>query len=148
MVMKGSVLPNHIPVNNYELIVAGLPQLLFTEISGLDDETEGVDLPDRTRASGGNDTGAKEFTAMMFEHHSVELAALQLWLVQGRDPVDPLYKKIGTLIKRNIAGEIATTRTMTGLWVRMRTDPDLELANPGDPAMIQWTFSADTVEPV
>lgn len=148
MVMKGSVQPNHIPVNNFELIVVGLPAILFTEIAGLEDETQTVDLPDRTRASGGNDTGAKEFTAMMFEHHTVERAALELWFKQGRDPVDPLYKKIGTLIKRNIGGQVASTRTLTGLWITQRTDPDLDLANEGEPAMIEWTFSADSVESV
>jgi len=148
MTMKGSVQTNHIPVNNFELIVVGLPPILFTEISGLEDETQAVDLPDRTKASGGNDTGAKEFTGMMFEHHTVERAALELWFKQGRDPVDPLYKKIGTLIKRNIAGEVASTQTMTGLWITKKKNPDLDMANEGEPAMIEWTFSADSALPV
>lgn len=148
MVMKGSVKPNHIPVNNFELIVIGLPPILFTEISGLEDETQTVDLPDRTKASGGNDTGAKEFTGSMFEHHTVERAAMELWFKQGRDPVDPLYKKAGTLIKRDISGAVASTTTLVGLWVTKKGTPDLDLANEGDPAMLEWTFSADSALPV
>ena len=145
--MKGSVQPNHIPVNNYELIVVGLPGILFTEISGLEDETESTQMPDRTVVSGGN-VLPTEFTAMMFEHHTVERAALELWLKEGRDPVSPLYKKIGTLIKRTIGGQIGSTKTLTGLWVKKSSGADLELANEGEPAMIEWTFSTDSVQPV
>ena len=147
MVMKGAVLPKHIPVNNYELIIVGLPPILFTQVSGLEDETESVNLPDRTRASGGN-SGPIEFTALSFEHHTTELAALELWRRQGKDPVDPLYKKVGTLIKRNISGELVTTRSLFGLWITKRKDADLDLANEGEPAMIEWTLSADKVESI
>lgn len=142
--MKGAVLPKHIPVNNFELIVIGLPPILFTEVSGFEDETEKVNLPDRTVASGGN-RKAIEFTAMSFEHHTIELAALEFWRLQGSDPVDALYKKIGTLIKKNISGEISRTRSLLGLWITKRKDADLDLANEGEPAMIEWTFSADSV---
>ena len=37
MVMQGTVQPGHIPVNNYELIVVGLPPIVFSTISGLED---------------------------------------------------------------------------------------------------------------
>ena len=145
--MKGSVLPNHIPVNNYELIVVGLPKLFFTQISGLEQETQSVDMPDRTVVSGGNKT-AVEFTGMIFEHHTVELAAMEVWRNQGVDPVDPAYKKIGTLIKRRIDGSVGTTRTLTGLWIKNRSDSDLDLANEGEPAMVEYTFSCDDLAAV
>lgn len=147
MVTKGSVQPNHIPVNNFELLVIGLPPILFTQVSGLGQETESVDMPDRTVVSGGN-VSATEFTAMMFEHHITELAAMELWRREGVDPVSPTYKKVGTLIKRGINGEVVTTRSMIGLWVKQRQDADLDLANEGEPAMIEWTLSADKVESV
>ncbi len=147
MVMKGSVQPNHIPVNNYELIVIGLPPLLFTKISGLEEETEKTTLPDRTVASGGN-TKPIEFVATSFEHHAVELAALELWRREGVDPVTPTYKKIGTLIKRSIGGQVATTRSLIGLWITKRKDSDLDLANEGEPAMVEWTMSADKPESI
>lgn len=145
--MKGSVEPNHIPVNNYELIVVGLPKILFTTISGLEEETESVDLPDRTSASGGNSKPV-EFTATSFEHHTVELAALEAWRREALDPVSALYKKVGTLIKRGIEGNIVSTRTLIGLWVQKRKDADLDLANEGDPAMIEWTMKTDKLESV
>lgn len=145
--MKGSVQPNHIPVNNFELFVIGMPPILFTEVSGLEQETESADMPDRTVVSGGN-VKATEFTAMMFEHHRVELAALELWRREGVDPVSPTYKKIGTLIKRSIDGQIASTRTITGLWIKKRTDADLDMANEGEPAMVEFTFSADKIESI
>lgn len=147
MVMKGSVQPGHIPVNNYELLVVGLPPILFTEISGLEQETQSVDMPDRTQVSGGNVTGT-EFTASMFEHHTVELAALELWRLEGVDPVTPTYKKTATIIKRNINGDIASTRTLTGLWIKGRSDSDLELANEGEPAMVEFTMWADDVQSI
>ncbi len=147
MVMKGSVQPNHIPVNNYELIVVGLPPLLLTQISGLEEETEGADMPDRTHVSGGN-TKPVEFTMMSFEHHAVETAALEVWRREGIDPVTPTYKKVGTLIKRSINGEIASTRTLIGLWVKKRKDADLDLANEGEPAMIEWTMRTDKLESI
>ena len=52
--MKGSIQADHIPVNKYEFLVVGIPGLVFTEISGLEQETESVVLPDRTTASGGD----------------------------------------------------------------------------------------------
>ncbi len=147
MVMKGSVQGNHIPVNNYELIVVGLPPLLLTAISGLEEETEAVDLPDRTKASGGNSKPV-EFTATSFEHHTTELFAMEFWRREGLDPVTVTYKKVGTLIKRSIDGELGTTRTLIGLWITKRKDADLDLANEGEPAMVEWTFSADKLESI
>jgi len=147
MVLKGAVLPNHIPVNNYELQVAGLPAILFTELSGLEEETEAVDMPDRTQVSGGNSKPV-EFTGMSFEHHTVELAALEAWRREAIGNVTATYKKVGTLIKRGIDGNVITTRTLIGLWVKKRKDADLDLANEGEPAMVEWTFSTDKVESI
>jgi len=149
MVLKGAVQPNHIPVNSFELIVIGLavPTIFLTEITGLDQETEKVDLPDRTVASGGNKK-ALEFTAMSFEHHTEELSALEAWRQEGVDPVTPTYKKTATLIKRGIEGQVLTRRALTGLWIPQRKDADLDVANEGDPAMVEWSFSADDVDTV
>lgn len=147
MVLKGAVQPGHIPVNNYELIVVGLPKILFTQISGIEEETQKVNLPDRTVASGGNKLPV-EFTGMSFEHHRVEVAALEFWRIEGVDPVSVTYKKLANLIKKNIHGTIVSTKTLIGLWVTKRKDADLDLANEGEPAMVEWSFSADDTKPV
>lgn len=145
MALKGAVQPGHVPVNNFELIIAGLPPIFFTQISGLTDETESINLPDRTVASGGNSLPL-EFTAMSFEHHTVERAALLLWQAEGVDPVSKTYKKAGNLIQRNIHGDIVSTRTLTGLWIKSSQTSDLDIANEGEPSMLEWTFSADSVK--
>lgn len=147
MVMKGIIEENHIPVNNFELLIPTLPPIFFTEISGLEEETQSVDMPDRTKVSGGNTTPI-EFTAMSNEHHTTELAALELWRREGIGNVSPTYKKAGTLIKRRIDGSVGTTRTLLGLWITKRKDADLDVNNEGDSAMIEWTFSADKVESI
>jgi len=147
MVMKGAVQPNHIPINNFELIVIGIPPIFLTKISGLEEETESTDLPDRTTASGGN-TKPVEFTMMSFEHHAVELAALELWRREAIGNVTSTYKKIGTLIRRSIDGNVATTRTLTGLWIKKRKDSDSDVADEGAPAMIEWTMRTDKVESI
>ena len=50
--MKGIIKPDHIPVNNFDLLVAGLIDLTAVEVSGIEDTLQTIDLPDRTRASG------------------------------------------------------------------------------------------------
>jgi hypothetical protein len=147
MVMKGAVQPDHTPKNNFELIILGLPPILITEFSGLEQETESAEMPDRTVVSGGN-VKATEHDIKTFEHHAVETAALELWRREGIDPVSPTYKKTGTLIKRSISGAIASTRTVTGVWIKKRTDDDLELANEGEPVMITWLLSIDKIESI
>jgi hypothetical protein len=52
--MKGAIAPDHIPVNKYQLLVAGVIPLTITEVSGIEDELQTTELPDRTVASGGN----------------------------------------------------------------------------------------------
>ena len=145
--MKGVIKEDHIPINKYEIIVAGMPPLLFTEILGLEKELQTTDLPDRTTASGGN-TGPVEFTAKQPMHHTVEVAAMELWLQEGQDPVTPTYKKAGTLIRKSLTGNVVNTTTIIGLYVSKKKEPDLEMANEGEMAAIEWTFKADDSLPV
>lgn len=147
MVMKGSVKPNHAPVNNFELLIVGLPPILFTKVGGIEQEIEAVDMPDRTQVSGGNVKGV-EFPVEMFEHHVVERAAMDIWFEEAKDNVTPTYKKVGTLIKKGIDGSIVSTQTLIGLWIKKRKTSDLDLANEGEPAMVEYTMWADDVLPV
>lgn len=146
MVMKGTVQPNHIPINNFELLLIGTasPSFFFTEVSGVEQETETVEMPDRTMASGGN-VKASEVTAKMLMHHTIELAALEIWRLEAIGNVTPTYKKIGNLIHRDNAGSIKSTRTWLGIFPKKRKDPDNDVKNEGDPAEVEWTFSIDEV---
>jgi len=147
MVLKGSVLPDHIPVNNYEMIVVGLPRIFFVTVSGIEEELQVVNLPDRTQASGGN-TLPVEFTASNMMHHSVERAALEIWFKQGQDPVDPLYKKAAMLIHKTLSGSPNGRFALTSIFISKRKLPDLDKNNDGEPAMIEWTFKADDILPL
>ena len=146
MPVRGAILPDMMPVNKYQLIVPGLPALTFTTLSGMEEELEKSELPDRTVASGGN-TKAQELTATQPMHHTVEVAAMELWFKQGQDPVSPGYKKAATLIHKSNSGAILRTYSLIGMFAMKRKLPDLDMANEGEMAVIEWTFSVDAVLP-
>jgi len=145
--MKGTIQPDHMPVNNFELLIIGLPPLTPIEVSGLEDELETVDLPDRTKASGGN-RKASEFTMKIPMHHTVEMAACEIWFVEGQDPILPTYKKGGTLIHKSLSGNVMRTYTIIGVFISKRVLPDLEMANEGEMAAVEYTVSVDDILPI
>lgn len=145
--MKGVIKPDHIPVNKYQLIIIGLPPLNPIEISGMEDELETVDLPDRTVASGGN-RKATEFTMMIPAHHTLEVAGCEAWFLEGQEPVSPGYKKAGTLLLRSISGETIRSRSLIGAFISKRADPDLELVNEGEMAAYEYTVKIDDILPI
>lgn len=144
--MKGVLAPDHIPKNKYQLRVTGLPPITFTAVSGLEEELETVDLPDRTTASGGN-TKPIEFTARMPTHHVTERIAMENWFSECQDPVPESYKKIGTLIKQSISSLASVSYMLHGLYVCKRSTQDLEMENEGELDEIEWTFKADQIFP-
>lgn len=147
MAIRGSIKEDHIPLNKFKLKVTGLPNLTFTKIGGLEEELETVTLPDRTTATGGN-TKAIEFDAELPLHHTVEVAAIEAWWKECRDPVSPTYKKAGTLIQESGSGQIRRTWALTGLYPKKRATPDLDIENEGEMAVLALSFVADTMDPV
>jgi len=146
MGLKGKIEENHIPKNNFELIVVGLPPILFTEVGGITEELDTVDLPDRTVASGGN-TKATELTVMQPSHHDVEVLAMEAWYKEAQDPVTPTYKKVGILTKKDIGGNIVRSYTLQGAFPKSRALQDLSLENEGEMDTIEWTLSVDDILP-
>lgn len=145
--MKGTIKPNHIPVNKYLLKILTLPDITPTKISGLEEELETTDLPDRTRATGGN-TKSSEITITIPLHHTVEQAAMEVWFQECQDPVSPTYKKAGTLLMKPISDSgKPVVRTLVGVFVSKRKDPDLEMMNDGEMAVVEWTLSIDQIKP-
>ena len=142
--MKGVLAPDHIPKNKYTLRVLGLPPITFTAVGGLEEELETVDLPDRTRASGGN-TKPIEFTVRVPTHHVVERIAMENWYQEGKDPVLPTYKKVGTLTKRSLSNIAFVSYIITGLFISDRKTQDLEMENEGELDEIEYTLSGDNV---
>ena len=145
--IKGVILPDHVPVNKYQLIVAGLPPLLFTAIGGIEEEIDAVDLPDRTPQTGGRKKPI-EFEVTQPMHHNLERAAMELWFVECQDPVSPLHKKIGTLTMFSGTLFNQPSWTLLGLWVSKRALPDLDLDNDGEMATIVWTLKASEMLPL
>ncbi|MGD9749382.1 MAG: hypothetical protein AB7W59_00140 [Acidimicrobiia bacterium] len=145
--MKGVIRPDHIPVNKYELRVIGAPTLVLTEVSGIEDELETTDLPDRTVASGGNRKSV-EFTIMQPMHHGPEVAYMETWYRESQDPVAPSYKKAGTLLHSSLSGITTRGYQLVGLFPSKRKLPDLEMENEGEIALIEWTMKADDILPL
>ncbi len=141
--MKGAILPDHMPINKYQLIVEGLPPILFTAIGSIEDELQTVDLPDNTTASGGNKNPV-EFPGSVPAHHP-EVYFLDAWFTEGQDPVSPTYKKIATLVLKSGTGLNLKPYPLTGLYISKRATPDLEMENDGEMAVIEYTFKGDQI---
>lgn len=147
MTAKGTIKEDHIPLNKYTLKVAGLPDLTFTKVGGIEEELETVDLPDRTVASGGH-TKAIEFDVELPMHHTVEVAAMEAWFRSARDPVAPDYKKPATLVQSSNTGNIVRSWSMLGAFPSKRATPDLEMENEGEMAVLAYTLRADSIDPI
>jgi len=147
MGVKQTLKPDHIPVNKYKMLIAGVLALTFTKVSGIEYTLGVADLPDRTRSPGGN-ANATEFTVEQPLHHLAEVAAMELWFEGCQDPISSTAKKAVTLIMTSGTGARIKTYTMTGVWPSARKTPDLDYANDGDMAVIEWTFQADDMLPV
>lgn len=145
--IKGTIQPEHIAVNKYELIVVGLPKLTPISIGGIEQELNTVALPDRTKASGGN-TNATETTIQIPLHHKVEIAAMEKWYLDSQDPVDPKYKKSAALIIKRISQKDGAAFSWSGVFPTKRKLPDLEMANDGEMAVAEYTLSIDDISPV
>jgi hypothetical protein len=147
MAIKGVILPDHVQVNKYQLTVAGLPPLLFTAISGIEEELDAVDLPDRTPQTGGRVKGV-EFEVTQPLHHNLERAAMELWFRECHDPVSPLHKKLATLTLFSQTLLNQPSWSLLGLWIMKRALPDLDLDNDGEMAGIVWTMKANELIPL
>lgn len=145
--MKGEIQPDHNPVNKFEFQVVGLGVFTAVEISGIEDELDTTELPDRTVASGGN-RQATEFELKIPMHHTTERALLEIWYKESQDPVSPTYKKPCTLLHPSLSGAKSVNYTLIGVFPKKRTLPDLEKANEGEMAVITFMMSCDDVLPL
>lgn len=145
--MKGKIQPNHVSKNNYELQVIGLPPITFIEVGDISEQIDKVDLPDRTRASGGTKQ-AGDFPVMVPSHHDVEVAAMEAWYKEAQDPVAPTYKKSGILTKKGIDGSVIRTYSFSGLFVSERNMTAVSLENEGEMDAIEYLLNFDDIIPL
>jgi len=144
MGLKGVLLEDHIPLSNYELAIAGIVPIIFTSVGAIELELDTVDLPDRTKASGGR-TKPGEIEVKVPLHHVVEIAAMDTWLEEGQDPVLPTYKKVGTLSGLSLSGLITQTFTMIGLFNRKKMTPEFVMENDGELSENTYSLSWDDI---
>jgi len=145
--MKGEIRADHMPANKFQFRVAGLADLGAVTVSGIEDELEAVELPDRTMASGGQ-RKAGEFEIGIPMHHTAEIAAMELWFVESQDPVLPTYKKPCTLLHPSISGQSSRNFTLTGVFPKKRALPDLDKSDEGNMNVETWTMSYDNIIPI
>jgi hypothetical protein len=149
MGLKGTIKADHMAVNKYQLTLIGLTTLTLTpiEVSGMEVEVGVIDLPDRTKVSGGQ-SSSTEFTMTIPMHHSSEIGAMEVWFQEGQDPVVATYKKAGTLTFQSITGENEKSWTLIGAWCSKRKLPDLSMEDDGEMAVAEYTICVDEVLPI
>jgi len=147
MAIKGVIFPDHVQMNKYTLQVAGLSPMLFTAVSGIEEELDATDLPDRTPQSGGR-VKPIEFELTQPVHHNLERAAMELWYRECHDPILPTHKKVGTLIMFSQSLLNQPSWSILGMFPFKRALPDLDLDNDGEMAAIVWSMKASEIIPL
>lgn len=144
MPLKGLIDPDHIPVNKYELNVVGLPPIVTTSVSGLETEVAAIELPDRSKATGGQSSSA-ELTVRVPMHHSNQILAMDTWHDEAQDPVTITYKKAATLVHQSGSGAVQKQYSLLGVWCSKRKLPDLAFDDDGAMAEVEYTLHVDSV---
>jgi hypothetical protein len=145
--VKGVLQADHIPLNSFRLVIVGLPDLVLTGVSGLEEELDVTNLPDRTIASGGR-TGPVEFDIMQPLHHTAEYLAMEAWFRESQDPAPPTYRKVGMLVLPSLSQSRERSYTLVGLFPRRRALPDFEMDNEGELSVVTWGMACSQVLPI
>jgi len=146
MGIKQVLQENRIPVNRYQLIIQpfNVPEVTLVSISGLEEELDAPELPDRTVRSGGRSKPV-EFDIMQPTHHDLEVAAMETWYTQCKLAL-PGYLRLGMLTLFDEAGLLPRRRrTLPNIWLKKRAESDLEMENEGEMHVITWTCQTDQV---
>lgn len=147
MSLKGKIQADIMPLNKYSLTVVGLPTITFLSVSGLESEVDTTDLPDRTKATGGQ-IGTSELTVTVPAHHETEVFAMEAWLREAQDPVTLTYKKVGILAQQSNSGGSTRNWTLTGVFCSKRSIADMAYENEGEMATIEYTLMVDEIAPL
>jgi uncharacterized protein (DUF305 family) len=142
--MKGVIRPDHIPKNKFKFMVNGLPDLTVVTHSGLEENTDAVDLPDKTKASGGR-TNPVEFTVGIPAHHTEEINAMDAWKKEGEGDVQATYKKVAILTMMSLSGSNIFTHICVGTFITGRNVTEVDMGNDGEMEIVEYTLSSDDV---
>lgn len=145
--MKQVLQPDHLPRNNFVLRPTGIHALTLIEMSGIEEEIEAVELPDRTFASGGH-TKPFEFTFSIPAHHRAEVAAVYRWYQDCQEPVDPTYKKDAVYTIYSISASSTLSYVIEGMFLCKWKTSDNEASNEGEMHTIEITAKGDRLRPL
>ena len=129
------------------MLVLGLPSIVFTKAGGAEQEVGSTDLPDKTKASGGQPEPF-DIECELPLHHSSEVEAIEEWYDQGKDPVSPLYKKTATMLYKAQDDTVVKALSYMGAWISKLKYPDGEMENSGDMGVLVVTISVDDYAPL
>jgi len=146
MPIKGTILPDYLPVNKFQLVVTGLPvPMTLMSLSGLEDELDVAELPDRTNGAGGRKKQA-EIEVSIPAHHKLEIFQMEVWYRECQDPVSPLHKKVAQILVNSQSNLGLGFITLVGVFISKRSLPDLELDNDGEQMVVTYTLKIDHVD--
>lgn len=142
--IKGELSQGYIPINKFSMVVEGIASMTVIEVSGIEQELETVDLPDKTVATSGR-AGTTEFSIKVPAHEDVTMAALDTWWKSCQGDVAMDYKKKATLSLLDTFGLPKANWSISGMFPTKRALPELNAGSEGEMAMAEWTFKADDV---
>lgn len=140
--MKQVLQPDHLPRNNFTLRVRGMDDLTLIEMSGIEEEIDNVELPDRTFASGGH-SKPFEFTFSIPAHHASEVNACKDWYADCQEPVADDYKKDATLVLTSISTRKTQSYLIEGMFLCKWKMSDMASDNEGEDHRIEFTAKGD-----
>ena len=142
MGIRAKLKPEKILNNDFDLLIPGVPPLVVLGVTGLEDELDTAEMPDRTKVSGGR-RKPFEIEVKLAEHHVEEMLAMNTWYTQSEVRL-PGYKRVGTLIKTSESGFLSAKYTLLGIFPTKRSDSDLDFNSEGELSEITWTISVDS----
>lgn len=143
--MKGRIKADPINVNKFEFRVGGVITLYPTEVTGLEQENPGVDLPDNTTAAGGRPKPS-ECVVKIPAHHKDEILFMNQWYSEGIGKQAPTYKR-PAIYRMNSGSETNfLLANLEGVWITKVKLPDGEMKNDGDMAVVEYTCKLDNIE--
>jgi hypothetical protein len=140
--MVQSIQDDHMPVNNYDFLVTGLPKMTILKVDGLEEELETTELPDRSPASGGQ-VKPVEFSISIPLHHEAQITLMNVWWQEGQDPVLPTYKKPAVMIYKSLTGSNTRKVALINCFIFKRKWPDADQTNEGDMAEAEYSLKAN-----
>ncbi len=150
MAAKGVIKGDHIPLNKFELAMLNrglLTRFTAIRISGIEEELDHVDLPDRTTRSGGRTKpGTIEMDLPM--HDLLAQGIMEEWFAGSQDPVDPGYLRPCTAIFPSLTGQTIATYSLIEVFPIKRGVPQFEMGNEGEMAIVTWTLAYSDVIPI